>query len=85
MERHAPGLSLQQQEAMEEVLRQSQDPPQTEGRKIPMWIHKKSGNNFCAFPSDADYANIITSVGVHVGKNRLQRLLTNEEFAGWHK
>ena len=34
------------------------------------FTHKKSGNNFFAFPSDAGYANVISNVGVHAGKNR---------------
>lgn len=39
--------------------------------------YKKSGNNLLAFPSDAGYANVVSNVGVHVGKKRPQRLLNN--------
>lgn len=34
-------------------------------------------NSYFAFPSDADYANVVSAVGVHVGKSGPQSLLTN--------
>lgn len=43
---------------------------------------KKSGNSFFVFPSDAGYASVISNVGVHVGKNRLQRLLIRSLLVG---
>lgn len=34
-------------------------------------------NSYFAFPSDADYANVVSAVGVRVGKSGPQSLLTN--------